>query len=90
MSKNVQDEACSVLSRLLTEPALLFHSAGLLFPLQLDPVGFGSVVHEGFFEPRMLQSLLGRDSLLGVVHKDPSEQVEELPVEVGVAWDGFL
>lgn len=53
-------------------------------------MGFGSVVHEGFFEPRMLQSLLGRDSLLGVVHEDPSEQVEELPVEVGVARDGFL
>lgn len=38
----------------------------------------------------MLQSLLGRDSLLGVVHEDPSEQVEELPVEVSVAGDGFL
>lgn len=88
--KNVWAEARLVLSCLFTESALLFRSTGLLFPLQLDPMGLGSVIHERFLEPRMLKCFLGCDSLLGVVHEDASEEVEELSVEVGVGWDGFL
>lgn len=72
LSKNVKDKAASVLSLLFTESALFFRPAGLLLPLQLDLVGLCSVVHERFLEPRVLQSLLGRDSLLGVIHKDAS------------------
>ena len=71
-------------------PPLFFLSPRLLFSLQPDFVRLGAIIHERFFEPRVLESLLGRDALLGVVHKYPSKEVKELLVEVGVARYCFL
>lgn len=53
-------------------------------------MGLGSIIHERLFEPRVLEGFLRCDSLLGVVNEDPFEEIEELSVEVGVSWDGFL
>lgn len=55
-----------------------------------DPVGLGAIVDDAFLEPRMLQRFLGGDALLGVVDKDLSQQVEELPVEGGVDGNELL
>jgi hypothetical protein len=38
----------------------------------------------------MLQGFFRRDTLLGIVDEYPPEEVEELPVEVGVSRNGFL
>jgi hypothetical protein len=38
----------------------------------------------------MLQGLLGSYTLLGIVHEDLSEEIEELAVEVGMTRNGFL
>lgn len=34
----------------------------------------------------MLKSLLGRNPFVGIIHEDPLQKVEELAVELGVAW----
>ena len=62
----------------------------LLLPLAPDARGLGPVVDEALFEPGVLESVLGRDALLGVVDEDFLEQVEELFVEGCVGWDDFL
>lgn len=81
----------SIRSRLLiTEPSLFFLAAGLFLPLESDLVRFGSVVHEGLFEPGVLQCFLGCYPFLRVVDEYPPEEVEELTVEVGVGWYCFL
>lgn len=48
--------------------ALPFH-----FSLHADACSFGAVVDDAFFEPRVLQSLLGRDACFGVVDEDLPE-----------------
>ena len=53
-------------------------------------MGFCTVVHERLLKPRVLQSFLGGYALLGVVHEDTSQEVEELLVEVGVTRYCFL
>lgn len=55
-----------------------------------DSVGFSPIVDERFLEPRMLQGLLGRDPLLGVVDKDLLEEVQEETIELGVGRDELL
>lgn len=57
--------------------------------LLTDPKSFSAVIDKGLFEPGMLQGLFGRDAVLGIVNKDPLQQVQEQPVEVGVGWDEF-
>lgn len=64
--------------------------AGLTMQSHADPVGLGAIVDDAFLEPRMLQRLFGGDALLGIVDKDLSQQVEELPVEGGVDGDELL
>jgi hypothetical protein len=71
-------------------PALFFLAPGLLFSFQTDLMRFCAVVHKRLLEPRVLQSFLGRDSLLGIVYEYPPQEVEELFVEVGVARYCFL
>lgn len=53
----------------------------LLLPLHADPCGFGAVVDHALLEPRVLQRLLGRDALFGVVDENLFEKVQELLVE---------
>ena len=73
------------------EPTLLFLPCPqLLFSLQPYLVRFRAVVHERLLEPRVLQRVLGRDALFGVVYEDPLQQIEELPIELGVGRDRFL
>lgn len=38
----------------------------------------------------MLQSLLGRNTLFGIVNEDPLQEVQEQPVEGGIGRDEFL
>ena len=71
-------------------PAFFFLPPGLLFSFQSNLVSFCAVVHERLLEPRVLQSLLGRYALLGVVHEYSPQEIEELFVEVGVARYCFL
>ena len=65
-------------------------SPGLLFPFQSDLVSLCPVIHERFFEPRMLQRILRCDALLWVVDKYPPQEIEELLVEISVSWYSFL
>lgn len=38
----------------------------------------------------MLESLLGSDAVLGVIYKNPLEEVEELSVKRRIRWNEFL
>ena len=38
----------------------------------------------------MLQCFFRRDSLLGIVHEDPLQQIKHLPVKRRIRWDEFL
>jgi hypothetical protein len=49
-----------------------------------------AVIQKCLLEPRVLQSVLGRDALLGVVYEYSLQQVKELAVELGVWRYGFL
>lgn len=69
---------------------LLLLPPRLPFPVQPNLVCLGSVVHERFPEPWMLQGLFGRDTFLGVVHEDLPQEIKELAIEVGMPGDGFL
>lgn len=71
-------------------PALFFLSPRLLFSLQSNLVRFCAVVHERLLEPRVLERLLGRNTLLGIVHEYSPQQVEELLVEIRVPGYCFL
>lgn len=83
---------------LSTEPAKALRQVaggpGLATPLAMqshaDPVGFRTVVDETLLEPGMFQGLLRRDALLGVVDKDPLQQIQELAIEGSVDGDEFL
>lgn len=55
-----------------------------------DPVSFGAVIDEAFFEPRVLQCLLGGDAALGVINEDLLQKIQELAVERGVDGNEFL
>lgn len=59
-------------------------SAALGTALQLfpNPQGFRAVVHQRFFKPRVLQSLLGRDPGLRVVDEDTLQEIQEQLVEL--------
>lgn len=59
-------------------------SAALGAALQLfpNPQGFRAVVHQRFFKPRVLQSLLGRDPGLRVVDEDTLQEIQEQLVEL--------
>lgn len=63
----------------------------LLLALEFDLDGFRAVVRGGdFFEPRVLEGLLGGDAVAGVVDEDAVEEVEEVSAEVVVAGDDVL
>lgn len=49
-----------------------------------------AIIDDSFFEPRMLESLLGSDAVLGVIYKNPLEEVEELSVKRRIRWNEFL
>jgi hypothetical protein len=55
-----------------------------------DLFGLGAVVLVVFLEPVVLQGLMCRDTLLGIVDEYLLEKIEELAVEFGVGWDDFL
>lgn len=38
----------------------------------------------------MLQCLLCRDAVGGIIHKDPAEKIKEIPAETVVAWYDVL
>lgn len=38
----------------------------------------------------MLQGLLGRNSIFGIVDEDALQKIQEQTVEVGIGWDEFL
>lgn len=58
-----------------------------LLALEFDFDGFRAVVGGGdFFEPGVLEGLLGCDAVAGVVDEDAAEEVEEVGAEVVVAW----
>ena len=69
-----------------------FQLAALSGALQLLPnaKGFGAVIHQGLFEPRVLQSFLGSDAVLRVIHEDLLQEIEEQFMKLGVGWDEFL
>lgn len=59
----------------------------LLLALEFDFDSLRAVVGGGyFFEPRVLEGLLGCDAVVGVVDEDAAEEVEEVGAEVVVAW----
>lgn len=63
----------------------------LLLALKLDLDGFRAVVGGGnFFEPGVLEGLLGGDAVVGVVDEDAVEEVEEVGAELVVAGDNVL
>lgn len=49
-----------------------------------------AIVNDRFFEPRVLESLLGSDAVLRIVHEYPLEEVEELSVKRRIRWNEFL
>lgn len=55
-----------------------------------NAVCFGAVIDQTLFEPRMLERLLRRETVLGVVDKDALQQVKELTVERGIGGNKFL
>ena len=50
-------------------------------PLHPDPRSFGAIVRDCLLEPRMLESLFGRKTLLRIIDEDAAEKIEELLVE---------
>lgn len=70
--------------------ALLLLPPRLPFSIQSNLVCLGSVVHERFPEPWMLQGFFGSDALLGIIHEDLPQEIKELAIEIGMAGDGFL
>lgn len=75
---------------LLPIPSVCLYPSRLPLPLQTNLVRLCAVVHERLLEPRVLERFFGGDAFLGVVDEDAAEEVEELAVEVGVAWYCFL
>lgn len=65
---------------------LLLLSAQLL----TNPSSLGAIVDDGLLEPRVLEGLLGGDTILRIIDKDLLKQVEELSVETVVGWNEFL
>lgn len=64
----------------------------LLLSAQLltNPSSLGAIVDDGLLEPRVLEGLLGGDTILRIIDKDLLKQVEELSVETVVGWNEFL
>lgn len=59
--------------------------------LHLDLRSLGAVVRvSSLLEPRVLQSLFGRDTVLWIVDKDPFEQIFKMLQESCVAWNNVL
>lgn len=61
-----------------------------LLLLLADLERLGAVIFDPLFEPRVVESLLGRDPLRWVVNENPLQQIEELQVEVIVRRNGVL
>lgn len=55
-----------------------------------DPRSFRTIICDGLFEPRVLESLLGRDALFGIVLEDVAEQVNKLLVKCCSGWYDLL
>lgn len=66
------------------------HQLAIALALAADARGLGAVVDEALFEPGVLEGVLGRDALFGVVDEDFLQQVEELLVEGCIRGDDFL
>lgn len=63
----------------------------LLLALEFDLDGFRAVVGGGdFFEPGVLEGLLGGDAVARVVDEDAAEEVEEVGAELVIAGDDVL
>ena len=59
-------------------------------PFPPDPSGLGTVVHDSLLEPRVFECLFGRDTFVGIVNENPSEQIQKLFVELGGIGDDVL
>jgi hypothetical protein len=69
---------------------VLSRRSNLAFALETDLVSLRTIVHQHFLEPRMLKSVLGRDPLLRVIHKDPLQQVQKFSVELSMGGNSLL
>lgn len=65
---------------------LLLLSAQLL----TNPSSLSAIVDDGLLKPRVLEGLLGGDTILRIIDKDLLKQVQELSVETVVGWNEFL
>jgi len=61
-----------------------------LLPALPYPCCFATIVRDRLFEPGVLESLLGRDALLGIVLEDAAEEIDELLVEGITCRDNLL
>ena len=62
----------------------------LPFPLHPDPCSLRAIVDGRLLEPWMLQRLLGRDSLSGIIEEDTAQEIQELAVEPSRSRDNVL
>jgi hypothetical protein len=67
-----------------------FGRSELFLFLIADSNRFRTIVNQRFSKPRMLQCFFRRDSLLGIVHEDPLQQIKHLPVKRRIRWNEFL
>lgn len=67
-----------------------FGCSELFLFLIADSDRFRTIVNQRFSKPWMLQGFFRGNSLLGIVHEDPLQQVKHLPVERRICWDEFL
>jgi hypothetical protein len=63
----------------------------LLFVLDSNLCRLGTIVRVGNLpEPRVIQGLLSRDTLRGVINEDLGKQIQEVLEEGVVRWDDVL
>jgi hypothetical protein len=58
--------------------------------LLADAESLSAIVNQRLLEPRVLQSLFGSNTVLGVVDKYPLEKVKEQAMECSAGWDEVL
>jgi hypothetical protein len=58
--------------------------------LLTDAKSFGAIINQRLLEPRVLQSLFGSNTVLGVVDKYPLKKVKEQAMECGAGGDEIL
>lgn len=55
-----------------------------------DSFSFGAVIGQRFPKPLVLEGFVSSDALSRVVHEDLLQEIQELPIELGVRWYRFL